>query len=66
VNKDQIKGNVKKFVGKVQTDVGRRVGSTELQVKGLKLEIDGISQKAQGDEKWSRKRYQPTLWEFWA
>ncbi len=64
MNKDQIMGNVKKFVGKVQAEAGRRVGSTGQQVKGLKLEIDGIFQKTLGDVKWSRKLTQSTTREF--
>jgi uncharacterized protein YjbJ (UPF0337 family) len=66
VNKAQVRGSAKYFVGKVQTEAGKLVGSTEQQAKGIKPEIEGIAQKDLGDENQSLKFNQHDWWERWA
>ena len=51
MNKDQIKGGTKSVVGKVQEKVGRAVGSTEHEAKGIAKQISGDTQKGIGDVK---------------
>ena len=47
MNKDQVKGTAKEIGGKIQKEVGKAVGSTEQQVKGMKNQTEGnIQQKA--------------------
>jgi uncharacterized protein YjbJ (UPF0337 family) len=54
MNKDQMKGSIKKGVGKVQQKVGEAVGSEKQQAKGLGKQIAGGAQKALGDAKENR------------
>ncbi len=51
MNKDQVKGAVKKTAGKIQEGVGKAVGSDEQQAKGLGKQIAGDVQKSYGDAK---------------
>ena len=51
MNKDQIKDAAKDLGGKVQEEVGKLVGSTEQQAKGLKHEAEGKVQEHVGDLK---------------
>jgi uncharacterized protein YjbJ (UPF0337 family) len=51
MNKDQVKGAVKKAAGKVQQKTGEAIGSTGQQVKGLVKQAEGKAQKAYGDAK---------------
>jgi len=41
-------------------------GSAEWEVKGIKLEIEGMAQKELGNEKWSRKFDRLAWWALWA
>jgi len=41
MNKDQVKGAAKDLGGKIQEEVGKLVGSTEQQTKGLKNQAEG-------------------------
>jgi len=51
MNKDQVKGNVKDVVGKVQEEAGKVIGSTDQQQKGIHKQVEGKVQKAIGDMK---------------
>ena len=51
MNKDQVKGSLKKAEGKVQETVGKVVDSPSQRAKGLKKQVDGTVQKAIGDLK---------------
>lgn len=51
MNKDQVKGAVKDAAGKVQEQIGKIVGSTEQQRKGIDKQVEGKTQKAVGDVK---------------
>jgi uncharacterized protein YjbJ (UPF0337 family) len=51
MNKDQIKGTLKDAAGKVQETTGKVIGSGEQQLKGIKKQVDGQTQKALGDVK---------------
>jgi uncharacterized protein YjbJ (UPF0337 family) len=51
MNKDQIKGTLKKLEGEVQQSAGEVIGSRSQQAKGLKKQIDGRARKAVGDIK---------------
>ena len=55
MNKDQVKGETKNVVGKVQEKAGKLVGSKEQQAKGLSKQIAGKVQKGVGDAKESIK-----------
>lgn len=39
MNKDQVKGAVKDFAGKMQEELGKLIGSKEQQAKGLGKQI---------------------------
>ena len=49
MNKDQMKGAIKKAVGKVEEKTGGVVGSDKLRQKGLTKEAEGSAQKKLGD-----------------
>ena len=51
MNKDQVKGTLKDAAGKVQETTGKVIGSEEQQLKGIKKQVDGQTQKAVGDIK---------------
>ena len=51
MNTDQVKGAVKSTAGKIQEEVGKAVGSTTQQAKGLGKQIEGTTQEAYGDAK---------------
>ncbi|WP_423753307.1 CsbD family protein [Candidatus Accumulibacter phosphatis] len=51
MNKDQVKGAAKDLGGKIQQEVGKLVGSTEQQAKGLKNQAEGELQEHLGDLK---------------
>lgn len=51
MNKDQVKGTAKEIGGKIQKEVGKAVGSTEQQVKGMKNQAEGNIQQKAGDLK---------------
>ena len=51
MNKDQVKGEAKDVVGKVQEEVGKVIGSKKQQIKGLSKQISGKAQKGVGDIK---------------
>lgn len=51
MNKDQVKGKVKNIGGKIQEEVGKAVGSSEQQAKGLSKQVEGKVQEAYGDVK---------------
>jgi len=56
MNKDQVNGAVKDAAGKVQQKVGKAVGSTEQQAKGLAKQAEGKTQKGFGDAKEAIKK----------
>jgi uncharacterized protein YjbJ (UPF0337 family) len=58
VNKDQVKGSIKKAAGKVEEEAGKLVSSAHLQFKGSMLESKGVVQKNLGDAKQSLKHTQ--------
>jgi len=49
MNTDQVKGVFKQAAGKVQTQFGKTVGSTEQQIKGRMIMAEGLAQQAVGD-----------------
>jgi uncharacterized protein YjbJ (UPF0337 family) len=49
MNKDQVKGTLKEAAGKVQQTTGKMIGNDEQQLKGIKKQVDGQTQKAVGD-----------------
>ncbi|WP_313950682.1 CsbD family protein [Accumulibacter sp.] len=51
MNKDQVKGAAKDLGGTIQEKVGKLVGSTEQQAKGLKNQAEGQVQEHVGDLK---------------
>jgi uncharacterized protein YjbJ (UPF0337 family) len=51
MNKDQVKGEVKKAAGTVQRKAGEITGSTEQQLKGSIREAEGSIQKDYGNAK---------------
>ena len=51
MNKNQVKGTVKDFSGKVQEEAGKLVGNKEQQAKGLLKQVEGKAEKRFGDVK---------------
>ena len=51
MNKDQAKGTLKDFSGKVQEQAGKLVGNKSQQAKGLKKQVAGKAQQRLGDAK---------------
>jgi len=51
MNDDQIKGKAKDIGGKIQEEVGKAVGSSEQQAKGLGNQAEGKVQEKYGDVK---------------
>ena len=51
MNEDQVKGNLKDVGGKIQEGVGKAIGSTEQQAKGLANQAEGKAQAGLGDAK---------------
>ena len=51
MNKDQVKGTIKKAAGRVQQKAGEMVGSTEQQAKGVVKRAEGGTQEKVGDAK---------------
>lgn len=51
MNKDQVKGTLKDAAGQVQRTTGKLIGSEEQQLKGIKKQVEGRTQKAIGDAK---------------
>lgn len=49
MNKDQLKGSIKKVAGKIEEKAGKLVGSVHTQVSGAILENEGKMQKKAGD-----------------
>jgi len=56
MNKDQVKGSIKKATGKVQQKVGEAVGSESHQAKGVGKQVEGHLQKSYGDAKDSLRK----------
>jgi uncharacterized protein YjbJ (UPF0337 family) len=54
MNKDQVKGQAKNIAGKVQEATGKLVDSKSQEVKGIKLQVEGTTQKGYGDAKDAR------------
>ena len=54
MNKDQVKGSIKKTAGKVQQKVGEAVGSEKQQAKGIAKQVEGSVQKGIGNAKENR------------
>jgi uncharacterized protein YjbJ (UPF0337 family) len=51
MNKDQIKGALRRALGRVQEHAGKTIGSTAQETKGLVRQGEGRLQKACGDVK---------------
>ncbi len=51
MNKDQIKGGLKKAAGKVQEKTGELIDSPEQRAKGLAKQVEGRAQQVVGDLK---------------
>jgi uncharacterized protein YjbJ (UPF0337 family) len=51
MNKDQAKGHMKDFAGKVREKLGSLLGNRKEQAKGLANQVEGKVQKAVGDLK---------------
>ncbi len=51
MDKDQVKGNIKDAVGKVQEKAGKMTGSQEHERKGVQKQAEGKTQEAWGDAK---------------
>jgi uncharacterized protein YjbJ (UPF0337 family) len=49
MNKNQVKGSIKKVTGKIQQKVGEATGNTDQQVKSAAKRIEGSFQKGMGD-----------------
>jgi uncharacterized protein YjbJ (UPF0337 family) len=56
MNKDQVKGSIKEFAGKVQRKTGELIDSPEQEIKGGSKEIAGKAQKKLGDVKEAAKK----------
>lgn len=56
MNKDQVKGAVKDFGGKIQEEAGKLVGNSEQQAKGLVNQAKGKAQQKVGDLKQAAKK----------
>ena len=57
MNKDQVKGAAKDLGGKIQEEVGKLVGSTEQQAKGVKNQVEGKLQAASYSTVHDRRRH---------
>ncbi len=51
MNKDQAHGSMKNIAGKVQEQVGKIVGSQDQQIKGIRKQVEGQTEKHAGDAK---------------
>ena len=51
MNRDQVNGAAKDLAGKAQEGIGKTLGSTEHQAKGLAKQAEGKIQKGYGDVK---------------
>jgi len=51
MNKDQVKGGLKRAKGKVQEVTGRAIGNKDLEARGGANQALGKTQKAYGDAK---------------
>ena len=51
MNEDQIIGAIKNFVGKVQEDLGKLIGSRDQLNKGVRKQIVGDAQQKYGKAK---------------
>jgi uncharacterized protein YjbJ (UPF0337 family) len=51
MNKDQVKGTLKKVAGQVQEKAGQMVGNPVQAAKGQAKQIEGAVQKGVGDVK---------------
>ena len=51
MNKDQIKGAIKNFEGKVQEEAGNLVGSKEQKIKGMSKQVAGKTEQKYGNAK---------------
>ena len=60
MNKDQVKGSMKRAVGKVQQKTGQAIGSTSQQAKGLVKQVEGQAQESFGDIKSTLKKAKDT------
>ena len=49
MNKDQVNGMVKEAIGKVQEKTGAVIGNPTQQLKGIKKQVEGKTQKLIGD-----------------
>lgn len=56
MNKDQVEGASKDLGGSIQEKVGKLVGITEQQAKGLKNQAEGNMQERVGDLKENLKK----------
>jgi uncharacterized protein YjbJ (UPF0337 family) len=56
MNSDRIKGAAKTAAGKVQSGVGKAVGSKLQQAKGLKKQAEGMLQERLGEEREAAKK----------
>ena len=59
MNKDQVKGELKDVVGKVQEEAGKLIGSKEQQAKGLQKQVTGKMQKGLGNAEEAIKNAKP-------
>ncbi len=51
MNKDQVKGALKKAAGEIQQKTGKVLGSSEQEAKGLAKKVQGKAQEKVGDAK---------------
>ncbi len=49
MNKEQARGTLKHFVGTVQVQLGRMIGSQEQQINGIRRQASGMAEKRIGD-----------------
>ena len=59
MNKDQVKGEGKEVVGKLQEEAGKLIGSKEQEAKGLGKQIEGKIQKSVGNVEEAMKDHKP-------
>jgi uncharacterized protein YjbJ (UPF0337 family) len=49
MNRNQVKGALKKVAGKLQEKTGQAIGSPEQRAKGIVKQVEGKTQEVAGD-----------------
>jgi uncharacterized protein YjbJ (UPF0337 family) len=61
MNKDQIQGSAKNFVGKVQEETGKLFGSKRQQLEGLQKQVLGRAERSLGNAREITKDAKPAI-----